>query len=96
METYDTEQGRMVAAADAALVGELYEEDGVRVEVDEEFYGGADATAPRDDIVEALRGASIANLVGEEAVEAGKDADVIDEERVLRVDGVPHAQVVRI
>jgi len=46
LETYETEQGRMVAAADASLVGERFEEGGVRVEVDADFYGTRDATVP--------------------------------------------------
>lgn len=94
LETYDTEQGRMVASADVGIVGEIFEEDGVRVDVDPDFYG--DESASKDEVVEALRGASIANLVGENAVGAGIEADVIDEDRVLRVDGVPHAQMVRL
>lgn len=94
LETYDTEQGLMVAAADASILGDLFKEDGVRVEVDEEFYGST--TAPRDEVVENLRQATIANLVGETAVEAGVEAEVVDEENVLRVEGVPHAQMVRI
>lgn len=84
----------MVAAADAAIVGEVYEEEGVRVEVDPDFYG--EGAAGRDEVIEALRGASIANLVGEDAVEAGIEADVVDEVNVLRIDGVPHAQMVRM
>jgi hypothetical protein len=94
LETYETEQGRMVASADTALVGEVYKEDGVRVDVDPEFYG--ETAADRGDVMKALRGASIANLVGEDAVEAGVDADIVDETNVLRVDGVPHAQMVRL
>jgi hypothetical protein len=94
LETYDTEQGRMVAVADVAIVGEVYEEKGVRVDVDPDFYG--ETVTVREEVMKALRGASIANLVGEEAVEAGLDADVIDEENVLRIDGVPHAQMVRM
>jgi hypothetical protein len=94
LETYDTEQGRMVAVADTALVGDVYEEDGVRVDVDPDFYG--ETPTAREEVLETLRGASIANLVGEDAVEAGVDADVVDEENVLRVDGVPHAQMVRM
>jgi len=84
----------MVASADADIVGESFEGDGVRVDVDAEFYG--DEPTDRGDVVEALRGASIANLVGEEAVEAGVEAGVVDEDCVLRVDGVPHAQMVRL
>jgi hypothetical protein len=34
--------------------------------------------------------------VGETAVEAGVEAEVVDEENVLRVEGVPHAQMVRL
>lgn len=94
LETYDTEQGLLVAAADEAVVGELFEEDGVRVDVDEEFYGTS--TVPRDEVVESLRHASIANLVGETAVEAGVEAEIVDEENVLRVEEVPHAQMVRL
>ena len=94
LETYDTEQGLLVAAADEAVVGELFEEDGVDVDVDEEFYGTS--TVPRDEVVERLRHASIANLVGETAVEAGVEAEVVDEDKVLRVEEVPHAQMVRL
>jgi len=94
LETYDTEQGLLVAAADETVVGELFEEDGVRVDVDEEFYGTS--TVPRDEVVESLRRASIANLVGETAVEAGVEAEIVDEENVLRIEEVPHAQMVRL
>ncbi|MDZ7689153.1 MAG: DUF424 family protein [Halobacteriales archaeon] len=96
LETYDTEQGLMVAAADASVVGELFEEGEVRIDVDEEFYGSRDATVPREEVVNSLRSAAIANLVGERAVEAGIEANVVDEENVLRVAGVPHAQMVRL
>lgn len=94
LETYDTEQGLMVAAADPSVLGDIFEEDGVRVDVDEEFYGKEEA--PRDEVVERLRQAAIANLVGETAVGAGVEAEVVDEENVLRVEGVPHAQMVRL
>ena len=94
LETYETEQGLLVAAADETVVGELFEEDGVRVDVDEEFYGTS--TVPRDEVVESLRKAAIANLVGETAVEAGVEAEVVDEENVLCVEEVPHAQMVRL
>ena len=94
LETYDTEQGLMIAAADESIVGELFEEGEVRVDVDEEFYGTT--TAPREEVIERLRTASIANLVGEDAVEAGIEAEIIEEENVLRVSGVPHAQMVRL
>jgi len=84
----------MVAAADRGLIGDCFEEGGVRVEVDKEFYGSEEVE--HETVVDRLSKASIANLVGDRAVEAGIKAEAVDEENVLRVEGVPHAQMVRI
>ena len=43
-----------------------------------------------------LRLATIANLVGEEVVRIAVEEGFIDESCVLRVDGIPHAQMVLI
>lgn len=91
---YDTEQGLLVAVCDEDLVGRTFREGEVRLEVSKDFYG--DATAAWEEVVEGLRDAAIANLVGEGAVEAGVEADVVDTDNVLYVDGVPHAQMVRM
>lgn len=94
LRTYTTEQGLMAAAADEELVGTVHEEGGVRLDVSEEFYGGEQVEA--EALADALSEASIANLVGERAVDAGVDAGEIDPSMVLDVDGVPHAQMVRM
>ncbi len=94
MKTYQTEQGLLAAAADSDLVGSTYEEDGVRLDVDREFYGGEPATS--DEVGDMLREAATANLVGEHAVEAGVESGEIDSDIVLEVEGVPHAQMVRL
>lgn len=94
LRTYETEQGMMVAAADKGLVGDCFEEGGVRVEVDEEFYGNEEAE--RETVLDMLSKAAIANLVGERAVEAGVEAEAVDKTNVIHIDDVPHAQMVRI
>lgn len=94
LTTYSTEQGLMAAVADEHLLGSVYEEDGVRLDVSEEFYGGE--VVDEATVAETLAEASIANLVGERAVEAGVDSGEIDADLVLRVEGVPHAQMVRV
>lgn len=91
---YDTDQGLLVAVCDEDLVGRTFRDGEVRLEVSEDFYG--DDNAAREEVVEGLRDAAIANLVGEGAVEAGVEAEVVDTENVLYVDGVPHAQMVRM
>lgn len=94
LNTYDTEQGLMVAVADSDIVGNEFSEDGVSLEVSKEFYCGE--VRDPEGIADVLVEATIANLVGERSVELGIDAGLIDEENVLRVEDVPHAQMVKI
>ncbi len=94
LKTYQTEQGLLAAAADEDLVGSTFEEDGVKLDVDEEFYGGEPST--REEVGDVLRQAATANLVGERTVEAGVESGEIDSDIVLEVEGVPHAQMVRL
>ena len=48
------------------------------------------------DLVDALTRASVANIVGERSVSVAVEAGIVDEERVLSVDGTLHAQLVRM
>jgi len=91
-----TDRGLLVAAADAEIVGETYENGRVSVTVGSDFYGGTDAETDAEALVESLGRASVANLVGDVAVSAAIDAGYVDESNVLDLDGVPHAQYLRL
>ncbi|MGZ4940673.1 MAG: DUF424 family protein, partial [Halobacteriota archaeon] len=43
-----------------------------------------------------LKNATIANLVGKRAVDCGIDSGIIDEEYIITIEGVPHAQMVTL
>jgi len=61
--------------------------------ITESFYGGEEVSV--DECLDAMKNATIVNMVGsiiEHAVEAG----YVDTENVIEVEGVPHAQMVRI
>ena len=92
-----TAEGLLVSVCDAACVGETYEEGEVSLDVTEAFDGGDDAEAVGDDaVVESLTRASVANIVGEKSVAVAIDAGIVDETRVLSIEGTPHAQLVRM
>ena len=92
-----TGEGLLVSVCDAACLGETYEEGAVSLDVTEAFYGGDDAAeADPDAVVESLTRASVANIVGERSVSVAVEAGIVDEERVLSVDGTLHAQLVRM
>ena len=84
----------LVAACDLDVLGKTFEEGDLRLEVNEGFYTGEKVDLRL--LLEVLALASIANLVGQETVQAAIGAGYIDPECVLRVAGVPHAQMVRM
>lgn len=89
-----TDRGLLVTVCDRGLVGESFEEDEVTLSVSEEFYGG-DPVEP-ETVVEALSRATVANLVGNQAVELAIEEGFVDEGQVLEVEGTAHAQYLRL
>ncbi|ELZ73814.1 DUF424 domain-containing protein [Haloferax sp. Atlit-10N] len=90
----ETPEGLLVSVCDPDCIGETYTDDGVSLDVTEDFYGGDEAeTADEDAVVDSLTRATVANIVGEESVSVAIDAGLVDEEAVLEVGGTLHAQL---
>ena len=90
----ETEKGLLVSVCDRDCLGETYDNGRATLEVDEEFYGGPEAVEVDDEeVVAGLRRATVANIVGEEAVRIAVEAGLVDEETVLEFDGTRHAQL---
>jgi hypothetical protein len=83
----------VVIICDAELLGKEFRESKVVLKVDERFYGGKEATM--EECIKALRMATIANVVGS-VVERAIQEGLIDPNRVLRIQGVPHAMMVKM
>ncbi len=84
----------LVAAADDDLLGRTFKSDGLTITVSESFYKGE--RCDEEGLVNRLRMATMANLVGEQVVALAIKHGLIDLESVLRIGGVPHAQMVRM
>ncbi|QKY21295.1 DUF424 family protein [Halolamina sp. CBA1230] len=92
----ETERGLLVSVCDADLLGRTFENGEVSITVEESFYGGDGAVeADADAVVDGLRRASVANLVGEECVGVAVEAGIIDEATVLEVGETRHAQLLQ-
>ena len=84
----------LIAACDAGLVGGRYEEGDLCLELKAGFFDGERVDARL--FIEVLALATIANLAGEETVAAAIEGGFIDPDCVIRIRGVPHAQLVRM
>ena len=89
-----TDEGLLVAVCDDDVLGETFEEGEISLTVTEEFYGGDEADP--EAVAESLARASVANLVGTEAVELAVREGFVDEANVLDVESTRHAQFLRM
>ena len=84
------------AACDEELLGVTLEEEPYHVTIKEDFFGG-DLVEDEDAVTSALfQRSSSLNLFGERAVALGILAGCIDPDNVVRIKGVPHAQMFAI
>lgn len=90
--TYLSEYGSAVAVCDKELVGKKLKFKDTEFFVNPRFYQAKEGT--EQEIILLLKEAVNINLIGKEAVEAGRKAGVIDEKNIIMIGKVPHAQAV--
>lgn len=91
MKIYRIRGEVMVAACDKELLGSKFEEGELKIEVKESFYFESFVTD--ETFLNAMKIATIANLVGEHVISIAKKAGFIDEDGIIRIKNIPHAQM---
>ncbi len=91
VKSYQQGIQRLVAACDAELLGTLHSEGKLRLDVTPSFYDGLRVDG--EGLQSYLRACTVANLVGPRTVDLAIDMGLVDPKNVLRIGGVPHAQV---
>ena len=84
----------LIGACDEKLIGKKYEEGKYQIDVKKDFYDGERVTS--DILKKLLKDATIANLVGKETVNCAIKMGLIDPDCVIKIKGIPHAQMVRM
>ncbi|WP_230972309.1 DUF424 domain-containing protein [Archaeoglobus neptunius] len=92
MKVYRIRGEMLVAVCDADIVGKVFREGDLKLEVKESFYGTEEFD--EEEVKRALRNATIANITGSRAVDLAIKIGIIDKNRVLKIAGCPHAQMV--
>jgi hypothetical protein len=84
----------VLAACDPNLLGKKYEEGDLHIEIKKEFY--LDKYVNENAFRNALKIATIINLVGENVVRIAISEGIVEKENVILIQGIPHAQAVRM
>ncbi|MEE9236667.1 MAG: DUF424 family protein [Thermoplasmata archaeon] len=92
LKVYERGNEVLVAACDADLLGKTFREGELKLHVKPGFYDGVSVT--REQFVAHLRIATIGNFVGDETISVLLEEGFVEESGIMRIDGVPHAQLV--
>ncbi len=94
IKVYKDGDDLLVACCDEDIKGKTFEEGDLILDVMESFY--CDEFLEASEVCPLLQKASIINIVGEEVVKLAVREGIIEEGSILRVKGVPHAQMVKM
>ena len=84
----------LLATCDAELLGKILREGKIVFEVREEFYKGPKITV--EEVIELMKQSTIVNMVGHNVVEKAIEKGFVHPDAVLKISGVPHAQIVKM
>lgn len=93
-KVFQTKYEIVAALCDENLLEKTLERKGVKIKISKYFYGGKLIDEER--AVKVMNEATIGNIIGKEIVEVAKKNGFISRENVILIDGIPHAQFVKI
>ncbi len=94
MKKYETERHLIVAVCDKEILGKKFHEGEFTLKLEPSFYKGSDVS--ESEVKEVLSCATIANIAGEKAIACAVECGCIEPETVIFIEGIPHAQMIRI
>ncbi len=87
-------QNVVLAVCDCDLLGKTLREGKIVFRIKDEFYKGKRTTV--DEAVGLIGNSTIVNLVGKTCVEVAIREGFVHPDAVLNIEGVPHAQIVKL
>ncbi len=90
MNLIHTQGETLLAAADTEIVGRDLREGVLHLRIIRDFYG--DVQVSDETFLSSMKMCTIANLVGDRVVKLAMIEGFVDEENVMYIEGVPHAQ----
>ncbi len=84
----------LLAVCDCDLLGKTLQEGKIVFRIKDEFYKGRKASV--EEAVGLIGNSTIVNLVGKTCVERAIAKGFVHPEAVIKIEGVPHAQIVKL
>jgi len=84
----------LLAICDCEVLGKTLREGKIVFHVKDEFYNGGKVSI--EEAVSMIENSTIVNMVGKNCVEKAIEKGYVHPEAVLNIEGVPHAQIIKL
>ncbi|MEM3578636.1 MAG: DUF424 family protein [Candidatus Bathyarchaeia archaeon] len=84
----------LLSICDVEVLGKTLREGKIEFKVSEEFYGGEEVEV--EEAVAMIETSTIVNMVGRNVVQKAVEKGYVHPEAILNIEGVPHAQIVKL
>lgn len=84
----------LLCMCDTNILGKTLHEGKIVFHVKEDFYKGTRATV--EEAIALIESSTIVNMVGKNVVKRAIERGYVHPEAVLNIEGVPHAQIVKL
>ncbi|MBU0461357.1 MAG: DUF424 family protein, partial [Nanoarchaeota archaeon] len=92
VKTHQAKGGILLAVCDTEILGKKFETDRLQLDLTSNFYKGEEKT--EKELEQMIKTAYMLNLVGKKSVGFAIERDLVSADRIITIQGVPHAQVV--
>ena len=86
--------GKVLAICDENLIGKTLEDGNICINVSERFYKGE--IKNDNEVIKLMKIAENINMIGKKCVKLALDNGIIQEEDIIMIKGIPHAQVLSL
>jgi len=84
----------LLAICDAEILGKTLREGKIVFRIKEEFYKGTKVNV--EEAVALIEQSTIVNMVGENIVKKAVEKGYVHPEAIIKIQGIPHAQIIKI
>jgi len=84
--------GLLLIITDKELIGKYFEEGKLQLDLTKKFYQGQEKS--KQEIINLIEKTKTFHFTGKKSVALGVESKLIDENKILTISGIPHAEVV--
>jgi len=84
----------LLAICDADILGKTLREGKITFHVKEEFYRGARVSI--EEAIMMIENSTMVNMIGKHIVKRAIEKGYVHPEAILNIEGIPHAQIVKL